>query len=249
LTPLVTDALVLRTYDFGETSRIVVFLSRAHGKLRAVAKGARTPRSRYRSALEPLSEVRAALHGREGAELHGLGQCELLRSAVPVAAKGLEAALVLGYLAELLDAFCVEGDQEDKSYRLAVAVLRALEEGGDPLVLARYAEAWLLRLHGVYPQIDRCATCNLPLGPGELRYHAPARGFVGEECGPGSGPSLSAGVRSALNEAFSRPPSGLAQGAALRSLESFHQDLIGYHLERSLRSYRVLRDALRETRG
>ena len=51
--PITSDALVLRTYRLGETSKIVVLLTRDRGKLRAVAKGARGPRSRYQSALDP----------------------------------------------------------------------------------------------------------------------------------------------------------------------------------------------------
>src|SRR6266545_2767444 len=78
---LSSDALVLRTYTLGETSKIVVLLTRERGKLRAVAKGARGGRPRYQSALEPLSEVRVSLYGRQGTELFRLGECELLRSA------------------------------------------------------------------------------------------------------------------------------------------------------------------------
>src|SRR5919106_1045919 len=144
--PIASDALVLRTYKVGETSKVVVLLTRERGKLRAVAKGARGARSRYQSALEPLSEVRATLYGRQGAELFRLGSCELLRSAFPAAERGLEESLALSYFAELLDAFCAEGQAEDDVYRLAVAVLAEAEKSGSSVaVLSRYLEAWLLR--------------------------------------------------------------------------------------------------------
>src|ERR687897_829348 len=57
--PIASDALVLRTYKLGETSKIGVLLTRERGKVRAVARGARGARPRYQSALEPLSEVQA----------------------------------------------------------------------------------------------------------------------------------------------------------------------------------------------
>src|SRR5919106_1004712 len=139
--PIASDALVLRTYKLGETSKVVVLLTRERGKVRAVAKGARGPRSRYQSALEPLSEVRVSLHGRQGAELYRLGQCDLLRSAFPAGGQGLEAALSLSYFAELLDAFAQEGEAEDAVYRLAVAVVGAAENGAHVGTLARYLEA------------------------------------------------------------------------------------------------------------
>jgi len=248
--PITSDALVLRTYKLGETSKVVVLLTRERGKLRAVAKGARGPRSRYQSALEPLSEVRASLHGRQGAELYRLGQCELLRSAFRAGGQGLEAALSLSYFAELLDAFAQEGEAEDAVYRLAVAVIAAAEAGADVKALTRYLEAWLLKLHGIYPPLDRCAGCGAPLPGGGLAYHAAAHGFVCAGCSPASGPVLADPVRGFLAALFRRPPAEIpAMPAEASALEAFHRDLISRHLERDLRSHRVLRDSASGMRG
>src|SRR5437899_2193633 len=126
---IASDAFVLRTYTLGETSKVVVLLTRERGKVRAVAKGARGSPGRYLSALEPLSEVRVGLHGRQGTELYRLGQCELLRSAFPTGSRDLETALALSYFAELLESFSQEGEAEDGVYRLAAAVLAAAEAG------------------------------------------------------------------------------------------------------------------------
>jgi DNA repair protein RecO (recombination protein O) len=244
---LSSDALVLRTYKVGETSKVVVLLTRERGKVRAVAKGARGARSRYQSALEPLSEVRVGLYGRQGAELLRLGECELIRSAFPAGARGLETALTLSYFAELLDAFAQEGEAEDAVYRLALAVLRAADGGTEVVALARYLEAWLLRLHGIYPPIDRCAGCAAGLPEGELRYHAPAHGFVCRSCGPASGPLVPEAARAFLGAAFRQPPATLvAFPREAAALEGFHQGLITNHLERGLRSHRVLKDVARE---
>lgn len=246
---LASEALVLKTYKFGESSRVVVLLTRERGKLRAVAKGARRPRSRYQSSLETLSEVRVGLYGRQGAELYRLGECELLRSAFPAGSRSLDAALSLSYFAELIDAFAQEGEAEDAVYRLALSVVRAAEEGVASPALTRYLEAWLLKLHGLYPPLDQCASCNRGLPPGELHYHAAARGFVCDDCGPGSGPVVPAAARAFLREAFRRAPAALAGPfpAEAAVLEPFHQDLIAHHLERALKSQRVLKDVARET--
>jgi DNA repair protein RecO (recombination protein O) len=244
-----SDALVLRSYKIGETSRVVVFLTRDRGKVRAVAKGARGRRPRYRSALEPLSEVHIGLHGRQGAELLRLGECELLRSAFPRTGRAdLSASLFLSYLAELLDAFSPEGQAEDAVYRLAVAAIRAVEAPVSNETLARYVEAWLLRLHGLYPPLDQCAGCGRPLGPGRLVYHTAAHGFVCENCGPASGPVLSLEARGYLGEIFRRSPGEMTQAVPNEAgvLETFHQDLITRHLERALRSQRVIKDVARE---
>jgi DNA repair protein RecO (recombination protein O) len=245
---LTTEALVLRAYKLGETSKVVVLLTRERGKVRAVARGARSGRPRYQSALEPLSEVRVTLYGRQGAELLRLGQAELLHSAFRVGERGLDAALFLSSCAELLDAFSPDGEAEERVYRLALAVLRAVEDGADPRLLCRYLEAWLLRLHGLYPPLDRCASCGTGLREGRLEYHRPAHGFVCAGCGPASGPVLSGEVRTLLSGVFARPPSTLTAGVEphVSALESFHRDLVAGHLERDLRSPRVVREATRE---
>lgn len=246
--PIASDALVLRTHKMGETSKVVVLLTRDRGKVRAVARGARGARSRYQSALEPLSEVRCTLHGRQGAELLRLGSCELIRSAFPAGGRGLETALRLSYFAELIDAFAQEGEAEDAVYRLAIAVVRAAEEGTDIMTLARYLEAWLLKLHGIYPPLDRCAACNRDLAQGSLAYHQPAHGFVCSACEPATGPVLPLGARGFLREVFAKAPSTLGPlPPEAAALESFHQDVIRRHLERDLRSYRVLQDVERGT--
>ena len=51
------EGVVLRTYQLGEADRIVVLMTKAHGKVRAVAKGVRKTGSRFGSRLEPLTHV------------------------------------------------------------------------------------------------------------------------------------------------------------------------------------------------
>ncbi len=243
--PIASDALVLRSYKLGETSKVVVLLTRERGKVRAVAKGARSARSRYQSALEPLSEVRVALYGRHGAELYKMGTCELICSAFLAGSQGLDTTLSFSYFAELIDAFSPEGEAEDAVYRLAVSVIRAAEAGTSSGVLARYLEAWLLKLHGLYPPLDRCSGCQQALPEGGRGYHRPARGFVCHECGPATGPLISADGRAFLKRVLKEAPAAFGDARVPPEIEPFHQELIVRHLEKDLSSYRILKDTLR----
>jgi hypothetical protein len=67
-------------------------------------------------------------------------------------------------------------------------------------------------------------------------------------CGPASGPALPGDARALLKDVFSQPPEKLTVNAMnpVRALESFHRDLVAGHLERDLRSPRVIREATRE---
>jgi DNA repair protein RecO (recombination protein O) len=247
MTLVSTEALVLRGYRLGETSKVVVLLTRERGKLRAVARGARGGRPRYQSALEPLSEVRVSLYGRQGAELLRLGQAELVHSAFRAGTRSLDAGLLLSATVELLDAFCPEGEADERVYRLALAVVHATELGASPALLGRYLEAWLLKLQGLYPSLERCASCSGALGAGGLAYHRAAHGFVCQACGPASGPDLPEEARGLLVRIFRRRPEALADAgeAPLRSIEAFHRDLIVAHLERDLRAPRVIHEVAR----
>jgi DNA repair protein RecO (recombination protein O) len=247
MSPIASDALILRSFKLGETSKVVVLLTRERGKVRAVAKGVRGARPRYQSALEPLSEVRVSLYGRQGAELHRLGECELIHSAYLAGSRDLETTLSLSYFAELLDAFSPEGAAEDAVYRLAIAVIHAAEEGQSPRVLARYIEAWLLKLHGLYPPLDRCSSCGSGLPAGERRYHAPSHGFVCALCGRApTGPTLSAEAHAFVAALFKRAPAAIEAGEIPSGIDSFHQQLVERHIERDLPSLRMLKDLTRE---
>ena len=56
--PLRTEAIVLRSIRYGEADRIVHLYTVAHGRLSAIAKGARRSRSRFGARLEPLPTSR-----------------------------------------------------------------------------------------------------------------------------------------------------------------------------------------------
>lgn len=67
-----TDAIVLRAFDYGETSQIVTLLTRQHGVIGVMAKGARRPSSRFGSTLQPTSYIQAVYYYRAGRDLQTL---------------------------------------------------------------------------------------------------------------------------------------------------------------------------------
>ena len=213
--PLYTaDALILRTYKLGEADRIVVFLTRDRGKKRGVAKGARRPRSRFAAALEPMTEARVAYFEKERRELVGLNYAEPVRSPLTLAMKAVGDALgYIGYFAELLDEWAQEADADDRLFRLGASMLDALSAGAPVEPLARYFEYWLLRLQGVYPE---------------------SRGALSDEA-----MAFLAASRTVAPQQVGEVP---APQAVLRELEQVHRALIAMHLEKNLKSDRVLRD-------
>jgi DNA repair protein RecO (recombination protein O) len=246
------DALVLRTHRYGEADRIVVFLTEDRGKKRGVAKNASASRRRFGGALDPLTRGRATYVERETRELVRLDRVEPVQTPLGAAAgrSAEDGASVLGhaaYFAELLDEWAPDGGPNARLFRLGAAAADALGHPGSIEALARYFEYWLLRLEGVYPAIDGCPRCRRPvLAQGAALVD---RGYVCLDCAAGGQP-LSRAAMTFLAEAGRRTPAAAAAAgapaAALRELERVHARLIAEHLERPLRSSRVVKE-LRST--
>src|ERR687893_2141292 len=74
-----TEAVVLRSFRFGEADRVLHLYTLDRGRVGAVAKGIRKTKSRFGARLEPLSHVELLLHQGSG-ELQTVTGVELLRS-------------------------------------------------------------------------------------------------------------------------------------------------------------------------
>ena len=244
------DALILRTYKLGEADRIVVFLTADRGKRRGVARAARRPRSPFSGALEPMTRGRVAYFERERRELVRLRYAEPVCS--PLATSSAEALAHVGYFAELIDEWAPEADPNEKLFRLGAAVVEALAADVPIERLARYFEFWLLRLQGVYPPFSACSRCG-----GELINGAWLAGggtLACARCEPsGDGGRLSAAALSFLGVARTVAPAALADvellPAADRELARAHHRLISTHLEKELKSLRVVRSLARDPAG
>ena len=60
-----TEAVVLRSMKYRETSRIVSFYTKQFGKISGIVKGARSPKNAFGSALQPMSHVSLVLYKKD----------------------------------------------------------------------------------------------------------------------------------------------------------------------------------------
>jgi DNA repair protein RecO (recombination protein O) len=240
-----SDALILRTYKLGEVDRIVVFLTRDRGKKRGVAKGARRARSRYAGALEPMTHAGVAYYEREQRELVRLNYVEPMRS--PLSATTAEALGHVGYFAELIDEWAPEAHADERLFRLGASMVEAVTAGSPIEPLARYFEYWLMKLQGVYPGLG-CVACGTAFARGSVVVMPPREhAFVCRRCAPATGGTVLSGESVGFLLAAGRlTPGELGQAplsaASLRELETAHRRLINLHLEKELKSARVLRE-------
>jgi DNA repair protein RecO (recombination protein O) len=246
--PLVTaEALILDVMDLHDRDRIVTFLTREFGKKRGVAKGARIKHSRFGGQLQPLAKAEVTWFEREGADLGRISSVELIRTAHPMQTD-LEGILLGSYLTDHLLEFAQEGESADLFYRLLDATIEALLAGVDRDLAARYFEAWVLRLAGVFPAPHACPSCGGPF---------PAEGAVlprnGEtllcfDCGGRGGlrvsPETLHFLRRIGRESLAAAGESPSEAAVLRQVEALCAQVRRHFLQRELRSYEVIQATL-----
>lgn len=157
-----TEAVVIRRANLGEADRVVTLFSRDHGKLSAVAKGARKPGSRFAGRLELFTQLRALLaHGRT---LDVVSQVEVIDPFAAIRAD-LGRLGAASFVAEVTDRATPEREPQPAIYAALRQALRLIASG-DAQMAAMWYGAQALALSGYAPVVDRCVVCGKPLRGG-----------------------------------------------------------------------------------
>jgi DNA repair protein RecO (recombination protein O) len=212
-----TEAVVLRTFRFGEADRVLHLYTLDRGRVGAVAKGVRKTKSRFGARLEPFSHVELLLHQGSG-ELHTVTGASLVdpHRKAREDSYGLSVGLVG---AEAMLRLFVEEERNERAFEALTRFLVALDAvpaglrgraGLDPLALAFQLK--LLWLSGYVPHLESCVECG---GVDELVGYLPsAGGAVCSACAPSETVPLSPeGFRGIA--ALLRSPLADAHGAGL----------------------------------
>ena len=155
-----TEALVLRTYNFGEADKIVVCLTRDSGIIRGVAKSCRKLKSRFGAALEPFTLLKLSYYQKENQELVSLGQVEIVKSHFDLSGQA-EILAGLAYMGDLVIEFSPPYEPNERLFRMVNACLEAIcTSQSDLQLILRYFEIWLLKLEGYLPDMRRCGECH-----------------------------------------------------------------------------------------
>ena len=153
--------ILIRTFNFSEADKIASFYT-DEGKLRLIARGARKPRSRFASALEPLNYGQVVYFERSNSDLHSLSSFDVINRFERI--KGdLDRFSSASMAAELVDIVSVEGMPDRDGFRLFTEYLSLVEGSGEP-DLVTYAFALKFLSHsGFRPQLERCVSCLSPI--------------------------------------------------------------------------------------
>ena len=210
-----TDAIVLRSYNLAESDRIVLFLTRSSGLVRAVAKGARRMKSRFGAALEPFTLIKLSFHERENRDLVTISTAEILKSNFNLSSN-FDSAEVLAYMGELVAEFAPPHETDERLFRMLTACVEALaQQSGSERSLTRYFEIWLLRLAGLFPDFRVCASCGINVDrQARVAVDVDLRLFCGN-CVPANASALSPQVIEIVRATHQLSPGNFAAQHAL----------------------------------
>ncbi|MDR1491918.1 MAG: DNA repair protein RecO [Planctomycetaceae bacterium] len=158
-----TEAIVLKTVDFSETSTVLTMFSRDFGKIRALAKGGRRLKGPFESALDLMSHVSISYIPKRGEALDLLTESKLIRR-FRLNRENFGGMYAGFYLIELLNEMTVEQEPTPDLFHLAVETLSQFIDA-KPIMPALMRFEWrALEITGNFPSLDFCVFCGEKIG-------------------------------------------------------------------------------------
>ena len=218
-----TRALILQSFPFSDSSKILRLYTLDYGVRSVIAKGAQRPRSRFGGVLEPFTEGEAAFYLKPSRELHTLGSFDLLRTRQELG-RDLKAFAGASLLVELLLRFATE-EPAPPIFALAANALDQLAAAPPAHVEGvAISTAWqMISNLGFRPEVENCVNCGRSVPPDQPGRFDPAGGGLAcAACRPAGrvlDPASRAELRGMLESGIA--PSELAvpslHGALLRA--------------------------------
>jgi len=166
-----TEAIVLKSYDFRETSKIVTFFSRTHGKISGIAKGVRSARSRWGGALQPASYVSILLYYKKNGNLHLISSAEYVHVYKNIISSFDRLKATFAIL-KILDKILPEENRNCEIFELTLRTLSYLDTATNNFLnVLFYFEIKLAELLGISVNIEKELRDNIDYINGETYFY------------------------------------------------------------------------------
>ena len=241
---------MLRGRPYGESDKIVTFLTRDFGKLSGIAKGAAKSKKRFVAALEPFTHVQLAFRSRAQSDLCFIESADIVRAARH-AALDLDRYAYSTYVVELVDSMVAGREAEPHVFELVEEILALIDSPTRPAPSPewlRHFEVRLLGMSGLEPQLESCGRCGRAAASfaDAIRFNPRSGSLACVSCTDGTGMRLSMPAASAILGLRSGPAHTVAALPTPLAAEVrvVLQTFIQHHLHRPLKSPALLRQIL-----
>jgi len=183
-----TCGMVLRVVGYGEADKLVTLYCPDLGRVTGIAKGAKKSKRRFVNKLEEFSLLHLFYRPSRGATgLFLLSEAELLAAHLSLRTDFRRYVAAM-YFCELVMRFTRDNDPDPRLYGLLKWALAALDRGKEPQQVVTLAHLHLLDTVGYRPELNRCADCRQPVGPGRTYTFLPGSGaLLCSACSSGHG--------------------------------------------------------------
>ncbi len=154
-----TEAIVLSTQNFRQTSLIANFYTRDFGKLSGLLKGIRQEPFKFNSSVDVFSLNEIIFYKKTKTSLHLVSQCDL-KNDFRLIKNDLERIKKAFSLVRLINILTAEEDKNEDIFNLAVDCLAQLENNSDIDKILIIFKIKLLDFCGFKPHLDSCVSCN-----------------------------------------------------------------------------------------
>lgn len=151
------EGIIVSELSYGETSKIVNVLTKDHGIIGMIAKGAKTVKSKLRSSTLKLTYGIFYITYKEG-KLSLLNSVDVIDNFKNIKTD-IEKISYASYIIELAQGVIKHSLNADV-YNLLISSLKKIDEGFNPLVITNILELKYLQYLGVMPILDSCAVCG-----------------------------------------------------------------------------------------
>ncbi len=174
-----TNAIVLSRQDYGEADRIFILYTPSRGKLSAIGKGVRRPKSRMGPHLDYFTEV--SLDLAKGRDLDVVTHASTVNAHATLRSD-MDAYGNAAHFAELVRHLTQDRQENRQVYDLLASSLSLLNDGVAPWPVARHFELLLLGLLGFRPELFRCLNCLKTLEPESNAFSNQVGGMLCPSC-------------------------------------------------------------------
>ena len=182
-----TEAVVMKGWKLGETSKILSLFTRDFGKVKVVAKGGRGSKSKFKGCLEPLTHLRIFYYDKRTRDLQLLSQADLIDPHLHIIGNVKKTILSLAII-ELVDRAVVGEEPFPQIFDLLVSTLQSIDEAkGFFEALVWFFESHFIELMGYKPTWDTCLSCKTSLGADGGYFQPHSGGLCCNRCGSEKG--------------------------------------------------------------
>ena len=241
-----TEAIILKQIPFLEKDRIITIYSQEYGKLRLIAKGIRSPKSKFGGSLETLNSVSLSIIKRNSLDLITESYTNMtylnIRNNLNLLSKSM-------YWIELIDSLTIENEPIKNMFELTEFALNLINDNNCNDLCLRYLELKLIIITGYSPEIFECTYCRNKLEPTDHFFSFNDGGIFCDKCKSHSNTSL---LKISLNcmkiirllyreKDINNIQKLHVEDNTLIEIENFLISYLKYILEKDIKSYKFIK--------